>query len=188
MNRATPLNPSKRPYRYRTAKLSVLVLVAALALAACGSSSSPSKSASKTSSAHSTVKTAKISGLGTVLVNSQGRTLYLLTADHDKVTCTTSNGCAAVWPPLELASGKPVAGPGVKSSLLGTIKSGGHTVVTYNQWPLYTFAKDSSAGQAKGEGIHAFGGSWYVVSTTGNAIKTRSKTAPTSSGGYSGGY
>jgi hypothetical protein len=75
--------------------------------------------------------------------------------------------CATPWPPL-LTHGTPKAGNGVKASLLGTTpRSGGASQVTYNGHPLYMFIKDTSAGDTNGEGVSAFGGSWFAVSPTG---------------------
>ena len=60
------------------------------------------------------------------------------------------------------------AGTGVTPSLLGTVKSaGGNLYVTYGGFPLYEFAHDSGPGQANGEGISSFGGTWYAVSKSG---------------------
>jgi len=119
-----------------------------------------------------TVQTRKIKGLGTVLVNGSGRTLYMFVPDHQKrVTCT--GGCAAVWPPLKAKAGaKPTAGGAARKSLLGTDKdpSGGR-VVTYARWPLYTYVGDTKPGQAKGEALNLNGGLWYVLSPAGKVIK-----------------
>ena len=43
--------------------------------------------------------------------------------------------------------------------------------MTYNGWPLYTWAEDMAPGQATGEGLNNLGGLWYVLDTTGSAIK-----------------
>ena len=92
-----------------------------------------------------TVSTKNVSGVGTVLVNGKGQTLYLLTSEKGgKITCTASNGCTQVWPETTLPSGTTAAkaGTGVKSSLLGTVKgAGGAMEVTYNGWPLYTLRR-----------------------------------------------
>jgi predicted lipoprotein with Yx(FWY)xxD motif len=98
---------------------------------------------------------------GKVLATSTGRTLYLDTLDgRNKSNCTGS--CASIWPPL-MTRGKPVAGAGVKQSLLGTAKRGTKLQVTYNGHPLYTFASDPKAGQANGEGLEGF----FVVKASG---------------------
>jgi predicted lipoprotein with Yx(FWY)xxD motif len=99
---------------------------------------------------------------GKVLATSKGRTLYLDIADgKNKSTCTGS--CASIWPPL-MTKGKPVAGPGVKKALLGTLKRGAKLQVSYHGHPLYTFTSDSAAGQANGEGVNGF----FVVTAAGN--------------------
>lgn len=171
--------------RSRPAALAGIVLAGALVLVACGGGSTSSVK-SGSSSGPATVKVASEKGVGKVLTNSAGRTLYLFEPDaQKKVTCTGS--CSKYWPPLELKSGKPVAGAGVKASLLGTDKSDGHNVVTYNHWPLYTYVGDSGAMQDHGEGKDSSGGRWYVVSTSGHAVMPH-KAPAKSSGGGSGGY
>ena len=68
--------------------------------------------------------------------------------------------------------GSPVAGEGVDTTLLGTITRDDGTIqVTYNGWPLYLFAGDSAAGDTNGQGIDEFGGLWFLVSPTGEAIE-----------------
>jgi len=109
-----------------------------------------------------------------VLVNGQGRTLYLFLRDHDrKVTCVGS--CAEVWPPAFLPNGnRPVASGLVKQALLGSDPDpAGGRVVTYAGWPLYTFISDSAPGAATGQGLNLNGGLWYVLSPSGQVIKTK---------------
>ena len=113
-----------------------LIPLSALAVAACGSATasppaSTATSTAKTSSAASATVGVANSGLGPILVDSQGRTLYLWQADTGpKSTC--SGACAAAWPPL-LTTRPPTAGSGTKASLLGTTKrSDAAQQVTYN--------------------------------------------------------
>jgi predicted lipoprotein with Yx(FWY)xxD motif len=111
-----------------------LVLGAAITMAACSSSSSSTASGSGSASsapagASSSTQTVTISaksvpGVGTVLVNGQGRTLYLLSSEKGgKLTCTDDNGCTKVWPDTELPKGMTAAtaGSGVQAALLGTV-------------------------------------------------------------------
>jgi len=56
--------------------------------------------------------------------------------------------------------------------------------VTYNHHSLYTFVKDTKAGQTNGEGVSAFGGIWDAVSPAGTKIVK--PNAPSQGGG--GGY
>ena len=109
------------------------------------------------------------SSLGKVLATSTGRTLYLYTADGYKVTnCTGS--CAQTWPPL-MTIGKPVAGMGVKQSLLSTLtRPNGKKQITYNGHPLYKYVGDTKAGKTTGEGVD---GVWFAVKANGNQAATR---------------
>ena len=183
--------------RYQVRLLAV-ALLAALGLVAAGCGGSSASSAPKGGVAgaqHSTgsvaVKTRKIKGLGVVLVKPNGRTLYVFMKDaHRHVTCT--GNCASFWPPLKWKSAsKPTAGGTAKSSLLGADKNpSGGKVVTYNHWPLYTFANDTAAGQAKGWNQNLNGGKWYVISPAGKVIKhkTSSGGGGTTTGGGGGGW
>lgn len=115
-----------------------------------------------------TVKVAK-SHLGKIIVDGRGRTLYLFEKDR-RGHSACSGACAGYWPPL-LTSSKPVAGTGVKKSLLGVIKrSNGKKQVTYAGHPLYRFVQDTKAGQTKGQDTHFFGGGWYVISPSGKKV------------------
>ena len=121
------------------------------------------------------IATAMISGLGPVLVNAQGHTLYIFAPDNDKkVTCV--GGCAAVWPPASLPTGeKAVASGAVKQSLLGSDPNpSGGQVITYAGWPLYTYVADTATGTATGEAVNLNGGLWYVISPSGTVIKAKS--------------
>ncbi|HEV2590873.1 MAG TPA: hypothetical protein VGU02_03170 [Gaiellaceae bacterium] len=126
---------------------------------------------------HATVQI-KATSLGKVLVNANGHTLYLFMHDKSgKSSCTGQ--CAKFWPPLTVTA-KPVAGAGVKASMLGwTKRSDGKMQVTYNHHPLYLFAEDKRGGEVTGEGIDHFGGLWWAVSARGAAVKKTSAPATT---------
>jgi predicted lipoprotein with Yx(FWY)xxD motif len=178
--------------------------LAALALlaAACGSSGggygSTSASAPATSapaaaapaaSASAAAGTASLSlaargSLGQVLVDSQGRTLYLWEADKGS-TSTCSGNCASAWPPATV-TGSPTAGPGVNASLIGTTKrSDGTMELTYNNHPLYTFAGDAAPTDVNGQGSTGFGAPWYVVNAAGSKVDDDdASAAPATSGTY----
>jgi predicted lipoprotein with Yx(FWY)xxD motif len=162
--------------------LSAAVAVPLLALAAAGCGSSDGTSTAHAASASSATVSVANTGLGKILVDSQGRTLYLFRKDSGtKSAC--SGGCAAAWPPLR-ASGKPTAGGGAQASLLGTTpRSDGKPQVTYNGHPLYGYQGDSKSGDTNGQGSTGFGAPWYVLSPTGNQI-----TAASSSSGGGSGY
>lgn len=124
------------------------------------------------------VKTGTVSGLGTVLVNGQGLTLYMFVPDHQRGRSTCYGACASSWPPLRLPTGVtiPVAAGKAKVSLLGTTtRKDGGLEVTYNSWPLYLWVGDGAPGQATGQGINGSGGYWYVLSPKGGVIKAKPK-------------
>jgi predicted lipoprotein with Yx(FWY)xxD motif len=112
------------------------------------------------------VTVAKVGGLGQVIVDSKGRTLYDFHKDKGK-TSSCYGGCAVAWPPL-LTNGSPKATGGAKSALLGTTKrKDGTTQVTYKGHPLYGFVEDKKPGEANGNGLTAFGGLWLALHPNG---------------------
>jgi predicted lipoprotein with Yx(FWY)xxD motif len=127
------------------------------------------KPASMTRSSRRPTVQVRRTGLGRILVDSRGRTLYLFKKDTG-ARSRCSGSCAVNWPPL-LATGRPVAGSGIKSSKLGTTRrSDGKTQVVYNRHPLYRFVADSKPGDTNGQGLTAFGARWFVVSPAGRQI------------------
>jgi len=160
--------------RKRLIASAAAVAAVALAAAACGGSSQSaqgSASATPAASASGTVDMAP-SGLGDILVDSSGRTLYLFEKDTNGVSSCTG-GCASDWQPLE-ATGSPSAGAGVAGAKLGTTtRADGGAQVTYSGHPLYLFVGDAKAGDTKGEGINEFGAEWFAVSPGGSSVQKR---------------
>jgi predicted lipoprotein with Yx(FWY)xxD motif len=163
-----------------------VIALAVIAGAGCGSSSSSSASGTThPTTANGRPATVGVAGegkVGKILVDSQGRTLYLFKKDTGtKSMC--SGACAAAWPPLR-ASGKPTVGSGANSAMIATTgRPDGTQQVTYNGHPLYRFGGDQKAGQTNGQGVNAFGASWFAVSPAGNQV-TRSAGNSGGGGGY----
>jgi predicted lipoprotein with Yx(FWY)xxD motif len=110
------------------------------------------------------------SKLGQILVDDQGRSLYLFEADKTSTSSCTSAGCVAEWPPL-VASGAPQAGAGLAAQQLATTtRTDGQRQVTYAGHPLYYFAGDTQPGATAGQGLNDNGGAWYAVRTDGTAV------------------
>ncbi len=107
------------------------------------------------------------SELGDILVDGDGRTLYLFTVDTQNGDTSACTGdCLGTWPPL---AGEATAGAGVDAALLGTVtRDDGSAQATYNGWPLYYFAADAAAGDTNGQGV---GDVWWVIDPAGNAIQ-----------------
>ena len=175
-------------------RLGALITTAVL-VAACGSSSSsrsvPAASAGGTSattanpsggsgygggsagsqaSASATAVVAKKNKLGTILAAGPKKlTVYVFSADSGS-TSKCSGACAKVWPPVP-ASGTASATPPAQTSLIGTTtRADGTKQLTYKGQPVYYFAKDKDDGDAYGQGINHFGGSWSAVAPNGAKI------------------
>jgi predicted lipoprotein with Yx(FWY)xxD motif len=161
--------------------------VLALLLASCGggdgggsSADSASQDASQSDTGGGGTQEIDVgsTSLGDVLVDKDGRTLYMFTKDTKGSTSVCEGDCLAAWPPL----GQADAGDGADDGMVGTItRSDGSKQATYDGWPLYYFAKDKSAGDVNGQGV---GGVWYVLGADGTIVKK----APAGSSGQGGGY
>lgn len=171
----------------RSLRIGVPVVALALAAAACGSASgsgggttAPSSNGSTRAMTISAVSSQKLGSKA--LVGSNGRTLYIFSKDT-KNHSVCHGSCSAVWVPVT-DSGSPKAGSDVTASSLGTIKlANGKDQVTYDGHPVYYFVKDTSAGQAKGEGLKQFGGWWYELSPSGKELTGSSSSSGSSSSG-----
>ena len=147
------------------------VAAVALALVAAGcsngsGSSSGSAPAAPTPTASSATVSAQPTSLGMIIVNSQGRTVYVFA--NDKTSASTCTGaCAANWPFVPAPATLPASLPGVTGELGTTIRTGGARQLTVAGHPVYTFAGDSAPGQTNGQGKVLDGGLWTVVSPTG---------------------
>jgi predicted lipoprotein with Yx(FWY)xxD motif len=149
-----------------------LLAALTIALAACGGDDDTSGTAATAApttkapqeAAGATVAVAD-SKLGDILVDGEGRTLYVFTKDKgDQSAC--SGECATNWPAL---TGTATAGTGVQASLLSTsMQANGTSQVTYGGKPLYYFAGDAKPGDTNGQGV---GKVWYVVGGDGEMVE-----------------
>jgi predicted lipoprotein with Yx(FWY)xxD motif len=174
--------------------IGALALIAVLVIAGCGSSSSSSSTTTESEPAAETEAPAKeeaaakpaaeakaepegeatpislgeAAGVGKILVDSEGMTLYYFQKDQKGSGKSKCEGaCAEAWPPL-ITEGEPEAMAGVKTAMLGTIeREDGTTQVTYAGWPLYTFVEDKKPGEDNGTDSKAFGAAWYPLHSNG---------------------
>ena len=184
------------------ARLSLTALplgVAALVLlAGCGGDdSSPSygdsgsSGSTSASSGAATVAVADNTQLGEILVDGEGRTLYLFEKDESNESYCNGE-CATVWPPYTTKSA-PKASEGAEAAKLGTLKrDDGSTQVTYNGAPLYLYVNDKNASEASGNELDQFGAEWYALRPSGekaegSAGKSGADEGSSSSNG-GGGY
>ncbi len=175
-------------------KLSLPAIAASLLIAACGSGSSSNTTSSaantqaaQTSSSPSSAVVVKSASnmLGTILINSQGMTLYHLSGEQNGKFICTSSACVGIWHPLIVPSS---GAPSGEVGSLGTVKRPDGTVqVTYKGAPLYTFTGDHQSGETKGQGIKDVG-TWSVVTTSSTGTPaTSTNSAPAAPAPSTGG-
>lgn len=172
-----PMITRSKPRTFLAATAAIPLV--ALAAVGCGSNDNGTATAAtpKTSSGHAaTIGAANNGSLGRILVDSQGRSIYLFKKDAGtKTTCF--GACAAQWPPVR-ANGKPTVGTGLTASKAGTTaRSDGQPQVTYNGHPLYRFVGDQAPGDTSGQGLTAFGASWFALSPAGNQVSGQGSTS-----------
>ena len=176
----------------RRAVPSGLAAVAAAGLlAACGSAGAGGGSGA--AGTHGTaarsgivLSVRKLPGIGAVLADRSGKTLYSPQQEADgKIMCT--GDCLSFWFPVRVAAGAVLRAPGGVSGALGTIHRPGLTQLTYNGKPLYTFRLDQAPGQAHGNDFtDHFGGTaftWHALTTSGAPAQTGGRLG--NPGGYS---
>src|SRR5215471_7617460 len=168
----------------RRALVPALAAAAAALIAACGgaggiygtgggsAAGGTTGMAHHAAASHGTVISARtLPGVGTVLVDRSGKTLYSPQQEaHGTIMCT--GGCLSFWFPVPAAAGATVHAPAGVTGALGTIhRPGGLTQLTYNGKPLYTFRLDQVPGQAHGNNFtDHFGAAsftWHAVTTSG---------------------
>lgn len=134
--------------------LAPLIVMLFLAAACGGDSDGTSLSVSETQ-------------LGSILVDSEGLTLYVFDPDRAGESVCYDE-CARTWPPL-MTEGTVKAGDGARASLLGTTqRRDGSLQITYAGSPLYYYDGDSVPGELNGQGL---GDVWWVVTPAGSAVR-----------------
>jgi predicted lipoprotein with Yx(FWY)xxD motif len=180
--------------------VSGMALASAGLLAACGGSgtggygsSGSGSSNGSSNSGNTTIMTRSTSGVGTVLTDGSGKTLYTPEQEASgKIVCT--GACVGFWFPA-LSSSAKVSSKANLPGKLATVKrpDSGKLQVTYNGMPLYTFKLDSGPGSTKGNDFSdSFGSTkftWFAMTTKGSAkSNSSSSTTPSSSSSNGGGY
>ncbi len=185
-----------------TYAFALLAVAGALVIAGCGGSNSeavsssssasekPASSSSSESGGPMALTGASVPGLGAVLVDSEGFTVYAFAKDKG-TTSSCYGACAESWPPV-ITKGAPTGGEGAMSSQLGAAKRKDGTLqVTYGGHPLYTFVGDENPGEANGNESQAFGGKWLALDESGALVEgqasSEAEAAPTESSESSGG-
>lgn len=108
------------------------------------------------------------SPLGKIVVDANGKTLYVFDKDTQGSGASSCSGaCAATWPAVTATTTPTLDGvTGEVGTITGT---DGAQQVTLNGWPLYYFAKDAKAGDTLGQGVNKV---WWVLSPAGEKISS----------------
>ncbi len=150
--------------RRRLRIAAVVAVSLAATLAGCGNSAGHPVTVAPPEGTVAAVRIGHLPGLGTVLVDQLGFTVYRdssdLTGGIGTFACV--GACLQVWSPLSVPPGDlaPVPGPGVPHGVGVVSRPDGASQVTYNGSPLYTYRGDAAPGQDHGQGIDA---TWSVV-------------------------
>jgi predicted lipoprotein with Yx(FWY)xxD motif len=144
-------------------------------------------SSARTARTASSTKPAKIglykTNIGKILIcdsgcptGQTGYTVYSFTKDAKKQdACQHIPYCLQSWPPV-LSKGKPIAGTGVKQSLLGTIKlKNGKNQVTYAGRAIYTYIGDASKHETSFVNYFQFQGYWPGLNAAGQELNKQGK-------------
>jgi predicted lipoprotein with Yx(FWY)xxD motif len=133
-----------------------------------------------------TLKTSHSATLGKrIAVDARGRTVYELRPETTKHLLCTSKACFQFWPPVTVKSRKVKLSKATGiSGKLGLLHRDGFFQVTLGGRPLYRYAGDKARGDANGQGIVAFGGTWHVVTASSHKTGSSPMTTGSSTTGY----
>jgi predicted lipoprotein with Yx(FWY)xxD motif len=174
--------------RWATGALLAGLLAAVALVAACGGSgdrySTPPKASGTSAAGPLALKDQ--AGIGSVLVDSAGKTLYVNEQERDgKVQCTAD--CLGFWQPVLAPSGGAPAGPVAGISVVHRADTG-QDQLAFDSAPLYTFTPDQP-GEATGNNVKdAFGGkgfTWHAAAAMAAPAGAASTSTPASGGAYS---
>jgi predicted lipoprotein with Yx(FWY)xxD motif len=167
-------------------RLSILaVLIAAVVVVVVATSGGAAKTGRPAVASTSAISVRQTS-LGKIIVDANGRTLYLFAGDKRNLSTLSAAG-QAVWPLYSSTATPASSGGAVASRIATTTGTGGMSQITYNGHPLYYYVGDHKPGDTNGQGLNQFGARWYVLGPGGTAI-TSASTAPAPAAPSSGGY
>ncbi|MER7461568.1 SCO0930 family lipoprotein [Streptomyces sp. NPDC097981] len=147
--------------------------------AGSGSGSDVGSGSGKAGASAGQLSVRDIESVGSVVTDSAGMALYRFDKDTPQPPKSNCDGdCATTWPavPADDAS----AAAGIDASLLGSVaRTDGSKQLTLGGWPVYRYAKDTKAGEAKGEGV---GGTWHALAPDGKKAVDKKQKADGNAG------
>lgn len=114
-----------------------------------------------------------VNGIGSVVTDASGKTLYRFDKDMAQPPMSNCNGeCATTWPPALAGAAMPML-QGIQGSAVGTLtRQDGSRQLTLNGWALYEFSGDKAPGEANGQGVN---GTWFAVAPDGSKVTAGAK-------------
>lgn len=110
------------------------------------------------------------------IATAEGIALYTLVSDTGEVLPCNAE-CLGAWPAYTGAATAD-EGTGLNPELVGTAQTeDGQEIVTYNDYPLYSFSGDQNPVDVTGQGVEGFGGIWYVIGEDGEPVTENPTTA-----------
>jgi predicted lipoprotein with Yx(FWY)xxD motif len=150
----------------------IAAVAAVLALGACSAgtpvSNPPAAGLAPPAAATAQVAlTAKdVGDLGTVVVDTEGYTLYRFDKDKAKPPTTACvDDCAKKWPPVVVDRTAKLRVDGIEDAAIGLLeRPDGTTQLTIKGWAVYRYSGDEQPGATEGQGA---GGTWYAITPDG---------------------
>jgi predicted lipoprotein with Yx(FWY)xxD motif len=169
-----------RPRRFALIVVAALAGVATAALVSVAVARTLTLQVAKGASVSDIMNPNVMSKTETIVVNSRGHSVYMLSGDSKTDQKCKKAKCWSFWPPVTVAAGKkPTKSPGIRGRLRVWHHSGINQV-TLNGHPLYTFSLDKAKRKAMGEGIQSFHGTWHVIKPSGGSTTQTPSTGTTS--------
>ncbi|WP_410644429.1 hypothetical protein [Amycolatopsis sp. lyj-346] len=157
--------------RIRPVVTSAVALVAVASLSACGEMADGAQGPQHGEPGHKMLAVSTIEGVGAVVTDADGKTLYRFDKDLSQPPTSNCDGqCVTSWPPLLAGVATPML-KGIQDTQVGTAtRKDGSTQITLNGWPLYEYAGDKVAGDMNGQGAN---GTWFAVAPDGSKITAK---------------
>ena len=159
--------------RTRPVVVSAVALFAVATLSACGEMADGAQGPQHGEPGHKMLQVATVNGVGAVVTDADGKTLYRFDKDITQPPTSNCEGpCATTWQPMLAGVATPML-KGIQDTQVGTAsRKDGSKQITLNGWPLYEFTGDKVAGDMNGQGVD---GAWFAVAPDGSKITAGGK-------------
>jgi predicted lipoprotein with Yx(FWY)xxD motif len=107
-------------------------------------------------------------GLGSVLVDGTGFTLYAFGSDTTGTPTCVDATCTAAWPPVTGTGIAVATGAGASTGLFKLVaRPDGTQQLSVGGRPVYRYSGDTKPGDTNGQGV---GGQWHALNPDGTLV------------------